>query len=121
MKYKLKKLPVIETRTCQRCGAEFDITARQKRKLYCDNCRKINKIEKQKLYENKPEIQVKRQEYGKKYRKENYEPKRHSVICDRCGRYFIMGSGVSKTCIECLKKSKSYDERFRADCRRIYH
>lgn len=39
------ELPIIETRTCLRCGNDFDINAKQKNKLYCDNCKLIHKIE----------------------------------------------------------------------------
>ena len=116
-----KPLPIIEKRNCLRCGSEFGITALQKNKLYCDDCRKIHEKEYDKKYNSLPGIQKKREDYLKKYRKEHFVPKRRKIKCERCGNEFLAGSGRPPTiCIDCLSKSSNAAERARAYYRRDY-
>lgn len=111
------KLPIIETRTCLRCGNDFDINAKQKNKLYCDECKLIHKIE----YHNSAEAKAKAKKRQKKYYEKRYKPKRHYNQCIVCGKEFIVGSGRPPTkCIDCLSKSKNAIERERAYYRRDY-
>ena len=118
---KRKQLPIIETRNCLRCGSDFGITAKQKNKLYCDDCKIIHSKE----YREQPEIKKKRLEYRKEYYrkvvKPNYKHKRRKIKCERCGNEFLAGSGRPPTvCIECLSKSSDAGERERAWHRRDY-
>lgn len=116
-----KQLPIIETRNCLRCGSKFGITASQKNKLYCDDCKIIHSKE----YEEQPEIKKRKSEYHKEYYrkvlKPNYKHKRRKIKCERCGKDFLAGSGRPPTvCIECLSKSSNAAERMRAYYRRDY-
>lgn len=118
---KRKQLPIIETRNCLRCGSDFGITAKQKRKLFCDDCKIIHSKE----HREQPEIKKKRLEYSKEYYrkvvKPNYKHKRRKIKCERCGNEFLAGSGRPPTvCIECLSKSSDAGERVRAWLRRDY-
>ena len=118
---KRKTLPIIETRNCLRCGSEFGITALQKNKLYCDDCRLIHSKE----YKEQPEIKKKNQKYCREYYKKvvkpNYKPRRRTIKCERCGNEFLAGSGRPPTvCTECLSKSTNAAERERAYYRRDY-
>lgn len=114
-------LPEIEKRKCKRCGVEFGINAKQKRKLFCDKCKIIHSKE----HREQPEIKKKRLEYTKEYYrkvvKPNYKHKRRKIKCERCGNEFLAGSGRPPTvCIECLSKSSDAGERVRAWLRRDY-
>lgn len=116
-----KELPIIESRSCLRCGNIFDITAKQKNKLYCDGCRMIHKKEQCKSAEAVEKNRARMKVYYREVLKKTYKPKRHIVKCERCGKEFILGSGrPAKVCIECLRKSKLAAERARADYRRDY-
>lgn len=112
-----KEFPIIETRICLRCGEPFGITCRQKMKKYCSNCKEIHQYE-----HRHSEGYVQRQkQFAKKYHENNrYIPKRHIMICDRCNKEFIAGSGNATICIECLRKSDKVNERMRATYRRDY-
>lgn len=108
---------IVEIRLCLRCGKEFEINAFQKRKRYCDACKKLHSIEYSKTPERKAKIMAK----NRQRKKDNYIPKRHINQCKYCGNSFIVGSGRQPTiCIDCLKKSKSAAERERAYYRRNY-
>ena len=116
---KKKPLPIIESRKCLKCGCDFDINAQQMNKKYCDNCKKQRCKERKKEYYQKNKKRL--DEIRKEYYCKNHLPKRHIIICERCKKEFIIGSGRQPTvCIECLKKSDNYAERARANVRRIY-
>lgn len=116
-----KKLPIIESRNCLRCGNAFEITALQKNKLYCDKCRIIHQEERRKSAEVAEKRRARMKVYYREVLKKAYKPKRHIVKCERCGENFIVGSGrPPKVCIECLSKSKLAAERARAEYRRYY-
>lgn len=102
------ELPIIETKVCLKCGASFKINAKQRKKKYCDNCKKIHTEEYRKRYYNQVV-------------KPNRKPKRHYNYCKACGEKFVVGSGRPPTkCIDCLSKSKNAIERERAYYRRDY-
>lgn len=117
---KVKDLPIIEQRNCLRCGKQFGINSRQKRKLYCDDCKEVHMEE----YLQIPRIKQMKKDYQKIYlqrQKEKYIPRRHKAICQVCQTAFIVGSGRQpKLCIDCLSKSKYAAERERASYRRDY-
>ena len=116
-----KEMPIIESRSCLRCGNIFKITALQKNKLYCDECRMIHKKEQYKSAEAVEKKRARMKVYYREVLKKAYKPKRHIIKCERCGKEFILGSGrPAKVCIECLRKSKLAAERAWADYRRDY-
>lgn len=102
------ELPIIKTKMCLKCGASFEINAKQRKKKYCDNCKKIHTEEYRKSYY----IRVV---------KPNRKPKRHYNYCKACGEKFVVGSGRPPIkCIDCLAKSKIRAERERSYYRRDY-
>lgn len=119
--YRRRQLPIVEIRTCLRCGKKFDINALQKQKRYCDECKEIHLSE----HLKSPEMKRKNAEYQKQYRekqKSSYAHKRHMITCVRCGDEFMAGSGRQPTvCISCLSKSNNAAERARASVRRDYN
>lgn len=114
-------LPIIETRTCLRCGNDFDINAKQKNKLYCDNCKLIHKIEYYNSAEAKEKAKKRQKKYYNQVVKPNRKPKRHYNYCKVCGEKFVVGSGRPPIkCIDCLAKSKIKAERVQSYYRRDY-
>lgn len=116
MKYILRELPIIEIRKCARCGMDFGITARQRRKKYCDECKIAHQKEYHIDYYSKPDNKAK----ANNYVREHYQKKRRKVECERCHQFFTMGRGKATICINCLINSDNIHERERGYLRRNY-
>ncbi len=100
------ELPIIETRKCKMCGCEFGITAKQKNKLHCDVCGKINYQQYRKRYQSSEKFKkMQRDRYHKNHKEET-----HFNTCLFCGEKFLTKQGRAKYCIPCLEKKaeKSY-------------
>ena len=106
------QLPIIEKRNCKMCGCEFGITARQKRKVYCDQCRKKHLLQYQTEYRQSESKERQRKNMKKWYRKHHKE-EYHFNICVLCGKEFLTKQGVSKYCIPCVEEAAKKDYYFK--------
>lgn len=103
------KLPMIEKRKCEMCGCEFEITAQQKNKRYCDTCKKISYQRYRKKYQSSDKFKKMLKD---RYHK-TYKEKTHFNICVLCGKEFLTKQGRAKYCIPCLEEAAEKDRYFR--------
>lgn len=99
---------IVERRCCPRCGRYFDINPSQKRKIYCDDCRKAHQLEKIKEYQSNPENRAHLNEKRKERRLKIPIEKRHKhYICRICGEEFQSHTrGKPCYCMSCLLERK---------------
>lgn len=106
------QLPIIEKRKCKMCDCEFEITAQQKNKRYCDQCRKKHQLQYQAEYrkgESKEKQKANMKDWYRKHHKEEF----HFNVCCLCGKKFLTKQGVSKYCIPCVEEAAEKDRYFR--------
>lgn len=109
---------------CARCGVSITVNSKQGRKKYCDICRNIKKLEREKVWREK-KLQVEPY-YFKELARKSYEKRKtggHYFMCTDCKKkFFTSSSGKTKLCINCLEKraKNSTYERVRLERRKDY-
>ena len=104
----------MDTIVCKRCGKVVEITAQQKRKKYCDECRREAYREVQAAYRSDPDVQKRIKETDKRYKANKRKKKPDSVYtCKLCGQKFVHNfRGRPTYCLKCLDANR-YVQPFR--------
>lgn len=109
---------------CARCGKKIELNFMQGRKKYCDECRPIEKKERETVWREK-KLQAE-PNYFKDLAAKSYAKRRtggHFFICTDCKKEFLTSNnGKTKLCINCLEKraKNSTYERVRLERRKDY-
>ena len=93
-------MSIVEVRRCLICGEVFVINAQQYNKIYCCDCKKTADFVRKRDYHSKYADKI------REYQKMRYIPCKHTYICQICGKENTAKQGVTKYCLECLKRAK---------------